>query len=53
MLWRKLGPWTEQLRIEQAQPSWAEWFQWLANQCARRAKLKAAPAHVQHAGWEP
>jgi hypothetical protein len=49
MLWRKLGPWLEQIRIEQAQPSWAEWFQWLAQQCARRAQQKSAPgARIEH-----
>jgi hypothetical protein len=53
MLWHKLGPWLEQIRIEQAQPSWAEWFQWLAQQCATRKEQKAAPAHVRHANWHP
>ena len=32
VMWRKLGPWLEAVRIEQAQPSWGEWFQWLAQQ---------------------
>ena len=52
VLWHKLGPWLEQIRIEQSQPSWAEWFQWLARQCELR-KAKAVPAHIRHADWMP
>lgn len=52
VLWHKLGPWLEQIRIEQAQPSWAEWFQWLARQCERR-KAQSAPAHERYADWVP
>jgi hypothetical protein len=52
VLWRKLGPWMQQVRIEQAQPSWAEWFEWLAIQCEKR-KQATPPAHVAHRDWTP
>ena len=28
VLWRKLDAWVAAVRAEQAQPSWAEWFEW-------------------------
>lgn len=52
VMWRKLGPWMEQIRIEQSQPSWAEWFQWLAIQC-ERTKSGQVPAHIRHVNWIP
>jgi len=52
VMWRKLQPWAEQIRIEQSQPSWAEWFQWLAMQCERH-KNPQAPAYTQHRDWVP
>ena len=30
VMWRKLRVWQESVRVEQDQPSWAEWFEWLA-----------------------
>jgi hypothetical protein len=52
MLWRKLDMWIATLREEQSQPSWAEWFQWLAELAASR-KNEARPAYVAHKGWKP
>jgi len=52
VMWRKLAPWANQIRTEQSQPSWAEWFEWLAQQCERH-KTKEDPAYVQHSGWLP
>lgn len=52
VMWHKLGPWLNQIRVEQSQPSWAEWFQWLAHQCESH-KLLSAPAYTQHANWKP
>jgi hypothetical protein len=51
-MWRKIGPLEERIRIEQAQPSSAEWFQWLAEQCAA-SKDERMPAHIAHQGWKP
>jgi hypothetical protein len=50
--WHKLRVWMQQVRIEQAQPSWAEWFQWLAEQCEKRKAL-SAPAHERCRDWQP
>ena len=52
VLWHKLGPWLEQVRSEQNQPSWAEWFQWLAQQCEAH-KGDHVPAYQRHTGWTP
>jgi hypothetical protein len=52
VMWHKLGPWLTQIRIEQSQPSWAEWFQWLAQQCELH-KDHGIPAYERHAHWVP
>lgn len=52
VMWLKLGPLFRQMREEQSQPSVAEWFQWLAEQCEKH-KDETAPAHLKHAGWVP
>ena len=54
VLWRKLRRWNEQIRIEQSQPSWAEWFQWLAERLDEQGDGKEAqPAYLKHAQWRP
>lgn len=52
VMWRKLATWANQIRIEQSQPSWAEWFQWLAEQCEQR-KNAQEPAYTRHRNWVP
>lgn len=49
---RKLCRFQDDLRAEQQQPSWGEWFTWLAEQ-AERVKDEAPPAHVAHRDWRP
>ncbi|MGI9294120.1 MAG: hypothetical protein ACR2PS_09080 [Pseudomonadales bacterium] len=49
---RKLGQWQEDLRVEQNQPSWGEWFEWLGDQAIRH-KTSSNPAHIQHRDWQP
>ncbi len=44
---RKLKTWQNDMRETQQQPSWGEWFEWLANQ-AEMGKSQKAPAHVRH-----
>jgi hypothetical protein len=54
VMWRKLAPWMESVRAEQAQPSWAEWFQWLADQLGREsAQKEAEPAYQKFTDWRP
>lgn len=52
VMWRKLSPWADQIRNEQLQPSWAEWFQWLAEQCERHKSVQE-PAYTKHRNWVP
>ncbi|MFT7243323.1 MAG: hypothetical protein ACI82A_000666 [Candidatus Azotimanducaceae bacterium] len=49
---RKLARVQSDLREEQNQPSWAEWFEWLSDQLARE-KNHTEPAHVLFKGWRP
>ena len=54
VMWRKLSRWMDTVRQEQAQPSWAEWFQWLAEQLERDSEQKEAnPAYEKFADWRP
>ena len=54
VMWRKLARWTDAVRQAQAQPSWAEWFQWLAEQLTREGEQKESnPAYVRFAEWRP
>lgn len=49
---RKLRQWQEDLRQEQQQPSWGEWFEWLGDQALSR-KTDTVPAHIKHKKWRP
>ncbi len=49
---RKLRGWQNEMREALQQPSWGEWFEWLANQ-AGKAKQEKPPAHVKHRDWAP
>ena len=49
---RKLAVWLETVRSEQQQPSWAEWFEWIA-QMADKHKADIAPAHERTSNWKP
>lgn len=52
VMWRKLAPWLDAMRTEQNQPSWAEWFQWLAHQCDLH-KTGRTPAYARYPDWIP
>lgn len=46
VMYRKLGRWQEDLRTEQDQPSWGEWFDWLGQHASPQRtspKPEAAP----------
>ncbi len=49
---RKLRRFQEELRIEQNQPSWGEWFEWLGDR-VEHAKTSHEPAHIRHRNWTP
>lgn len=54
VLWRKLTGWMEMIRREQNQRSFAEWFNWLANQLDRDSDDKEQlPAYERYADWRP
>jgi hypothetical protein len=50
--WGKLEAWIKALREEQGRDDTHEWFQWLAEQLARRAGSGSPqPAYVEHRHW--
>jgi hypothetical protein len=54
VMWRKLAAWVDAVRAEQNHRSFAEWFQWLAEQLLRESPEKeASPAHERHRNWRP
>lgn len=52
VMWTKLSSWADTIREEQSQPSWAEWFQWLAEQVSDGSPQEE-PAYVQFRNWRP
>lgn len=54
LMWRKLHRWEEDVRVESAQQSWAEWFQWLVERLQDNAREKSPkPAHEAFSRWRP
>ena len=49
---RKLRHWMNELREEQGQPSWGEWFEWLGDR-ALELKKNQEPAHIAYKSWKP
>jgi hypothetical protein len=52
-LWSRVRDWVEAVRKEQAQPTYLEWFQWLAEQFVRRGRPSQAPAYLRYQRWRP
>jgi len=49
---RKLQRFQDDIRVEQDQPSWGEWFEWLGGQVAQ-LKNEQAPAYIRYRDWRP
>ena len=51
--WRKLLPYTTDLRQRYQRETWSEWFQWLAERMMEReSKSPPIPAYVAHREWK-
>jgi hypothetical protein len=51
--WRKLLPYTMDLRQRYNRDTWSEWFQWLAERMMEREKLSPpVPAYIAHRDWQ-
>ena len=48
MMWRKIGTWTQEVRVDQGNPRFGEWVQWLAERLAER-EGDMVPAYEAHA----
>ena len=46
----KLRDWQKEVREEQQQPSWGEWFEWLGDQAIKN-KSNSEPAHIKYKNW--
>ncbi len=53
VLWRKLQPWVDHLRIEQKRDSAYEWFQWLAERLAEKERRTDMGAYRKYRNWKP
>lgn len=51
--WRKLLPYTMDLRRHYQRDTWSEWFQWLAERMMEReSTTPAVPAYIAHRDWK-
>jgi hypothetical protein len=51
--WRKLLPYTTDLRQRYQRETWSEWFQWLAEGMMEREQLSPpVPAYIAHRHWK-
>jgi hypothetical protein len=50
MMWRKIENWTKGIRVEQGNPRFGEWIQWLAERVAE-SESDTAPAFETYANW--
>ena len=53
ILWRKLEPWTKDLREELGNPYAFEWFEWLAIQLEKLHDTSSSPAYESKIDWTP
>ena len=54
LMWRKLQRWEEEVRVESAQESWSEWFQWLVERLQDHAReSNQKPAYQAFSRWRP
>jgi hypothetical protein len=52
-LWIKLRVWAEDVRREQKQRMFLEWFQWLAERLEERGRTDKTPAYERCRAWRP
>jgi len=52
--WKKLSAWARDVRAEQGQEKFDEWFEWLAMQMKRYSENSGiGPAYRHHLDWRP
>ena len=50
--WRKLLPYTTDVRRQYNRDTWSEWFQWLAERMMEHeSKTAPVPAYIAHRNW--
>ncbi len=51
-LWARLHRWVEAVRIEQSQPMFLEWFQWIVERFADPKRKRHEPAYKEYRNWK-
>jgi hypothetical protein len=52
--WKRLETWAAEVRVEQSQPSFTEWFHWLAERIEEWNETHdCTPAYERHVDWKP
>ena len=52
MMWRKIEVWIKETRVEEGNPRFGEWVQWLGERLAE-CEADISPAYEIHADWRP
>ncbi len=52
MMYRKINLWIKETRVEQDNPRFGEWVQWLAERIAEQ-EAQMVPAYEAHSDWKP
>jgi hypothetical protein len=50
-MWSVLGEWAQEMRQEQNQPEFFEWYQWLVDRLIERGEAAREPAYVANRSW--
>ena len=51
MMWRKIHVWVEETRVDQSNPHFGEWMQWLVERMEER-EAGREPAFIEHKNWK-
>lgn len=52
-LWDRLHPWIRDIRSEQSQDLFLEWYEWLTERLREYGRDEQSPANIRFANWSP
>lgn len=53
VIWKVLGPWIEDTRVDRSHASFLEWYQWLVDRLIERGEPDRLPAFEAYNHWKP